>query len=501
MVNILLLIGTGHLGEDVLHKLPWAKHLNSEHQIHVVTRIDSDIHLSAAFNCKMGDSYLHEIGSSIAELKSISKDYSLIYSSEFFGKKYKAADVEKIQSWLGISFKYISSFDRRFYDRDTFQDKRPENLINNYAAALVEFYKEYYESNSIDVIINTIEDDLFSVIAYYVAKKMGVHVIGFMNGRFPKKGIMFCEDFKEPYIWNKDTINPESVMSQYTSSTITGVDTMNKNIQFFDFASVKENLKRVNIISNYIKFRKDVCKIYSFEECIYRHNSILNEANSFIQKVVKRSLIKLIIKEPEHDDKYLFFPLHYMDDAQITFREPLIDQYNLIYHISRALPSGYLLYVKPHPHYLGTDISFRKLLKISKLENVKIIIPSLPPISIIKKSQGVITINSTTGFEAMIMSCPVITFGHDFYCKKELTYTIRDMNTLSESISMCLNCGNEKKSCQKFVSQIYNNTIWISSLGDIYPSLTLSSNDGQNIAAALNIILKKYVTSQVAHKL
>lgn len=492
MTNILLLIGTGYLGEDVLHKLPWALHLKPEHKIHAISRIDPDTHISTALKYDDRDKYIQYIKECIMQLKDHCDDFSIVYQSNFFSGDFETEDIEKIQSWLGVSFSYISSFDRRFYNRKSHKDKRSKDAINKYAAALVEFYRQYFTINKIDVIINTIEDDLFSVVAYYTAKKMGVRVIGLMSSRFPKKGVMFCEDFKDLCVWNIDQIHQGSIVSLYGDSTIAGIETMNKNIHYFKLSSIKEKMKGINKILKYMQIRKNIINKYSFESLIYEDTNVLNEINKFLTKLVRRILIRGIIKEVESDEKYLLFPLHYMDDAQITFREPLTNQYELIYHISRALPSGYLLYVKPHPHYLGTDTSFKELYNISKLGNVKIILPSLSPINLIKKSQAIITINSTTGFEALIMNRPVITFGHDFYCKNDLTYVIRDINELSNTISMCLDCNNNKCSDQNFASQVYNNTIWISTLGEKYPAFTLSDQDGKSIAFALNKILDKY---------
>ena len=493
MTNILLLVGTGYLGEDVFHKLPWVLHLHPEHKIHVISRVDPDIHLPTALKYDMKGRHIHEIQESIERLKVLCNDFSILYSSDIFSQDFETEDIERIQSWLGISFRYISSFDRRFYNRESYKDKRSEDEVNKYAAALVEFYRQYFTTNKIDVIINTIEDDLFSVAAYYTAKKMGVHVIGLMSGRFPKKGVMFCEDFRELCVWNISPTQQGSITSLYDNSTIAGVETMNKNIHYFKLTSIKEKMEGINNIAKYTLVRRDIIDIYPFEKFIWGDSGTLKGISNFLKKLVRRLLIRLVIKKADFNEKYLLFPLHYMDDAQITFREPLTNQYQLIYHISRALPSGYYLYVKPHPHYLGTDTSFKELYKISKLGNVKIVPPSLSPINLIQNSQAVITINSTTGFEALIMKHPVITFGHDFYCKNGLTYVIRDINELSKSICMCLNNNNNEYPEQEYISQVYNNTIWISTLGgEYYPTFTLSDQDGKSIAFALNKILEKY---------
>lgn len=494
MANILLLVGTGYLGEDVLHKLPWALYLNPEHKIYVISRIDPDVHLPTALKYNIKPDQIKCIKKSIDRIKKLCDDFSLLYQSDIFFENFKIEDIEKIQSWLGMSFRYISSFDRRFYNRKSYKDKRSEDGIDKYAAALVEYYRQYITINKINVIINTIEDDLFSVAAYYTAKKMGVRVIGLMNSRFPKKGVMFCEDFKDLCIWNMDLTPQNTVLSLYDHSTIAGIETMNKNIHYFELTSMKEKLRGINGVIKHSNLKKDIVSIYPFEQYIYADANILGATYKFLTQLVRRSLIKLIITEADFNENYLLFPLHYMDDAQITFREPLINQYKLIYQISRTLPSGYFLYVKPHPHYLGTDTYFNELYNISKLRNVKIISPTLSSIDLIKNSQAVITINSTTGFEALILKHPVITFGHDFYCKNNLVYTIRDINELPKILSMCLSSNNIQFLDQNFISRVYNNTIWISTLGENYPGFTLSDQDGQSIALALNKILASLKT-------
>ena len=496
MANILLLVGTGYFGEDVLHKLPWALHLDPQHKVHVVSRIDPDIHLPIALNYDLGDKHIPQIREAINQLKGLCNNFSVLYSSEVFSRNFDTRDIEEIQSWLGVSFGYISSFDRRFYNRRSYKDKRPEAAVSKFTAALVEFYRQYFTINKIDVFINTLEDDLFSVTAYYTAKKMGIRVIGLMSGRFPKRGVMFCEDFKDLCVWNVVSSHQDDIISLYDGSTITGVETMNKNLCYFKPGSIKEKVKGIYYITGYMRARRDIINVYPFEKLICEETSILNGVNNLLTKLTRRALLRLIIRGADYNENYLFFPLHYMDDAQITFREPFINQYELIYHISRALPSGYVLYVKPHPHYLGTDTSFKELYNISKLKNVKIISPSLSPINIIKNSRAIITVNSTTGFEALITGSPVITFGHDFYCKDDLTYVIRDLNELCKSISTCLNNDNkhlDRKYISTFTSKVYSNTIWISTLGeDYYPMFTLSYQDGQSIASALDKILRKH---------
>jgi CDP-glycerol glycerophosphotransferase (TagB/SpsB family) len=176
----------------------------------------------------------------------------------------------------------------------------------------------------------------------------------------------------------------------------------------------------------------------------------------------RRLLIDRVAQEPDYSDRFLLFPLHYHDDAQMTFREPLLDQYDLIREVSRALPSNVCLYVKPHPHYSGIDVTFSNLSKIRSLRNVKVIKPDTPTVDLIKQSKAVITVNSTTGFEALILGIPVVTFGHDFYCKEPFCYVVRDRNAMAQTFTDALSGRHapKREEVQEFIKTVYGNQIW-----------------------------------------
>lgn len=483
-MKIALIIGTGIFGEDVLHKIPWIRHLKNDYFI--ASRINPEVHLNCHSEYILGSSH-NEIVNSIKELRKISKKYLIIYESNYFRKKYEKNQIYSLEKWLGISFSYISSFDRRFYNAEKRVDNRnPEDLLE-YIARLVDFFRTFFVENEVEVFINTIEDDAVSVVAYYVAKKLSIRIIGFMPSRFPEKGVIFCEDFKNICVFNEEKVEYKKIESLYNKTTIAGANNLEKNKNYWKLKSFVRRFKGIYFMWKNKIYINNILKNYESEKFIIKKISFFNEIRQYLVKLIRYLLVKRILK-PQSENNYFLFPLHYLDDAQITFREPLLEQFNLIYNISRSLPEDCFLYVKPHPHYLGTDVSIKNLIKIKKLKNVKIINPLVPPLNLIKKSLGVITINSTTGFEAIIMGIPVITFGHDFYCKDSCCHVIRDLNLLSGTLLNILN-NIEFKESKKFVKEVYNNTIWVSN-SEFENIFALNENDGKKISEALKIILK-----------
>lgn len=494
MARVSILIGTGYSGEDVLHKLPWLRNLDSKNEIYVASRIKPEIHLTDKLRRVVGKKEFDSITNSIDELAIIAKSFSIIYDAPQLKRHYNDDEVSSIELWLGTSFRFISSMDRRFYDRESMKDVRNLDDVNQYLAGLTEFFKEFFLKNKIEFFINSIEDDAFSVIAYLVAKKVGIHVLGFVSGRFPHQGMMFCKDFVEICAWNDKNVDFKEVALLYSNSEIAGKKLLNKNSLYWKFSAIPKRIEGAINVINFRNFTRSVEKKYPYENFIYPHGIFIHEVSNYLIGFARKILMNHILRDLGDCDKYFVFPLHYMDDAQITFREPMIDQFTLIRNISRALPNDYYLYVKPHPHYFGTDVSIKKIAKIAKLKNVKIINSNLLPISIIKNSKGVITINSTTGFEALILGLPVITFGHDFYCKEDLCYVVRDIIKLADILAEVAT-GKTKFSrtnIEKFVAEVYTNTIWVDSINYDYGFDGLTDNDGKKIAFALDKIIEKW---------
>lgn len=118
---------------------------------------------------------------------------------------------------------------------------------------------------------------------------------------------------------------------------------------------------------------------------------------------------------------YYFYPLHLEPEAVVLYWADGLyaNQVKLIENIAAQLPPGDFLYVKDHPHLYG----YREKAdydRIQSIPNVKLLRPSISGKQIIKDCKGVITLNGTGGFEALLMNKHVITFGSVFYgaCKR-----------------------------------------------------------------------------------
>lgn len=394
----------------------------------------------------------------IEKLKSIAESFEFIYDSTFLKSEYAPAILSKTEQWLNIPYDLLISFDRR-NKREIRKNKKTLKETYNFITGYTMFLKDFFARHRIHYFVGYKDDTLFNTIPIFVAKKMNITQILVNEGRFSEPGTVFCRNnFSNIYLWNDtDDVSWEDIISMYKNLNIIREEKTKKRI-LFKFPNIKR-------ILDYYNSRKKQSKISKYEKYTLPNNLSLHYNAMFVLPTIREIFNKSFFQKPDFSEKYFFFPLHYMEDAQITLREPFINQLDLTSTISKTLPMSVKLYVKPHPHYQGSDIKMRDIFRIAKLKNVRIIAPSTSVYDLIKNSLGVITINSTTGFEALMYNKPVIAVGHDVYCREDLCYLLRDMNELPTHI-MNIISGQGPPSdfeyIKDFVKKVYRNTFFAS---------------------------------------
>jgi hypothetical protein len=138
-------------------------------------------------------------------------------------------------------------------------------------------------------------------------------------------------------------------------------------------------------------------------------------------------------------ERAVFFPLHYANDSQVTIRgEAYADQYALVALIANSLPYGYALWIKPHPAFAG-DVPLARLAAMRRrAPNVRLLDPSIHAHEVLRRASAVVTINSTTGFEALMFGVPLVTLGKSLYQGRGLTIDVADPAELPFAIGRAL---------------------------------------------------------------
>jgi capsule polysaccharide modification protein KpsS len=199
---------------------------------------------------------------------------------------------------------------------------------------------------------------------------------------------------------------------------------------------------------------------------------------------------KRLYKIPDYRKmKYFFYPLQLSKEAALTYMNPFIDQFALIEDIAKALPAGTKLIVKPHGHWRCADIPIDVISKFAKNKDIIMVDPDADTYDLIRNSTAVLTIESTVGFEALVLGKEVVCFGNAFYAQDDIVHKLKRIDGLPLLLKN-ISEGKSKTDTNKiikFITTYYKNLIFLE--GDIGSYYMLTENDGKNIVDVLRKVV------------
>jgi hypothetical protein len=381
----------------------------------------------------------------VAESKLISSlfpgimdEINIHYFSEYFKKNYNnlnlktQMDLNDINLWES----YFSDYERNeLYFDFTVNNKE---YYNRLMICLYSFFEEIFLKEKIDCIIYENISNSFAYSAYNVGSYYNIPYIGLVLSRLPGR----FEIYRGPISEKNEYIKK---FNYFLESNNLGVEKDEIETYIKDF----DNISHVNDIVTHPKFSlvnrylnidkfqyiKQVLRfiVSSKIEMKYAYqtrNPILSSYKTTIDNIKRKIKLKWLIKIYDRgikNENFYLYPLHYHPESSTSVHaRHYIDELNTITNIAFNLPFGKLLYVKDHPSAAGNPpIKFYTNLK--KIPNVRLLNHELNIKNLIKKSEGIITLTSTVGFEALMYNKPVYVLGDVFYefhplCRKINSY-------------------------------------------------------------------------------
>lgn len=152
-----------------------------------------------------------------------------------------------------------------------------------------------------------------------------------------------------------------------------------------------------------------------------KKNSILYDGSlKYMQfwthcQIFRRKLMKSnsYFENPIEGEPYVYMPLHLIPESTTFSVAPFwINELSVIEAVSKALPTGWRLYVKEHQAMLGErGKDFYE--RVKKIPNVRLVRFNFynDPKPWIEKAKAVVTITGTSAFEAALLGKPAFVFG------------------------------------------------------------------------------------------
>ena len=244
----------------------------------------------------------------------------------------------------------------------------------------------------------------------------------------PYYGVTLTNDFFGKYTFDekieKDDVNFEEYKSCLKENKVYfDPDVFNK-VEYGKYWNIKRLMKRILYLERII---------WADRDNLYKDHNIhvtTAVARPFARRIKKNIAKILIYGQIEPDQKYIYYPFHFTEDAQVRLKYPEgYNQYELIRNISRNLPIDTKLLVKEHPAYAG-GFSLNELRDLSRHPNIVVLRPDISSKDIFEHIDLVITINSTVGYEALFYNKIVITMGSSFYESFPGVINIKDVKEI-----------------------------------------------------------------------
>lgn len=158
----------------------------------------------------------------------------------------------------------------------------------------------------------------------------------------------------------------------------------------------------------------------------------------------------------------VYYPLHVPGDMALTLRTPhLLDQLALVDYLCRSVPHTHQVVIKEHPAMVGAIDSHRVVALLKRHDNLRLLRPTTNNYDVLKAAQLVVSINSKSGAEALLINKPVIVLGDAFYAGCPLVTRVSALQDLPPAISKRLsgNTANNATDIQRYFAEVWRYTV------------------------------------------
>ena len=114
--------------------------------------------------------------------------------------------------------------------------------------------------------------------------------------------------------------------------------------------------------------------------------------------------------------QFVYFPLHVPGDVALTLRSPeYLDQLAIVEFLARTVPEGFRVAVKEHPAQVGALDVGRLRAVLRRYDNVVVLPARTNNFQVLRRARAVVSVNSKSGAEALLVGTPVVVLGDAFY--------------------------------------------------------------------------------------
>ena len=419
----------------------------------------------------------------------------IYYPNCYINKKnYSLENLKNYEKKFGLNLWMDIFSERSFYKYWTnfhkFSKEEIYSIVENSILFFIDILNEYKPKL---VLTQHIGENISNLLLYKITKNLNfktlmpvpVHMHNkiVISNNFTGKEISdeyekLIEEFSNPL----KEYNEEFIKKQSFFETI--------NLQF-SYSNNNRNL--------FQKFNHYFKRLSNDQEPIYKNigktkwNIIKFKIKNYFEIKKREEFLDKNSEKSIKNEKFLYFPLQSEPEAKSLTTTPFyVNQITLIENIAKAIPINFTLYIKEHP-IQKTKLwrSIEDYKKICDIPNVKLIHPNVNSQKLISKSQGLISVLGSTGFETLFYKKPVILFAEDYYDKVSMVTKINSFFELNEKIENALNNYQfNNKEMNVLIQSFENQTISVPYFSILKDGIVISSI--QRIENNFNLTIKYF---------
>lgn len=351
------------------------------------------------------------------------------FFSDYFKDHYDIRTYSEKYRHINLNKCFYSDYDRLIvfshgkYAGDDFYNSLMPNLVN--------FFDLILSENNVDICLNESVANSFSYVAFEVMKASNVHYCGYAGCRLKGRFELYTEEFgcvsHFAELFNQTNLNSipkeeldsiDAYLKEYSIGTLLPSYHPKNTVLDWNFPLLKRvfNSNTIQRICGCVKF---VFNEHNDIKYSYMSRHVVRELfigfGNHMRKLFRAKFAQRYFDNIDYTEKFFLYPQHFKPEASTSvLARHYCNDIAVIENIAFNLPFGTKLYVKEHFVNFGRmPISYYKRLK--QIPNVHLIRCNENTKELIAHSQGVITLTSTVGFEALLMNKPVWIFGNVFY--------------------------------------------------------------------------------------
>lgn len=354
-----------------------------------------------------------------------------VFSVHKWLSQFETLSEEKIQQEIDrIPEQYNIPSLRWIYMSSRANNRHSPQVMLRKTIAYFLAWEKIIEELQPDVILSDFGGELLRRVAYYVASKYRISYFWLdwspISGMF---GIHTSEANHWTHLRVADSPLPSDAQAQVEAYLQKVYQQRLSPVRFWKPQITGNRVKRL-----FDEVKREIV----VEKGEHDHFTPRKWVKEYFLRLIKRPIITPRYEDPVPGEKYIFFPLHVPDDAQLTVRAPYYqNQAALLRWVVRSLPDGYKLYIKEHPAFIAKYM-LNTYRQFDSLPHTRLISPYVHPHDIIQQAQAVITINSTAGFESLLFHKPVIVLGPVSYRGYGATIDVTNLAELPEAVKQSL---------------------------------------------------------------